>query len=259
MSNEFFCKICDIQCNGSGPFQQHLGSARHIKKARLITSETSSSSSSDKTSSNNANVSVSSITNTNIPFASTATNITQDTDISSGLFSISPETMRILLEWDHPNGYKPYCDICQLPLYAPKNADVHFARDNNMHWQKLAALEQIRRGEPDYSCKICSEIFSTDTQMSAHLYSDAHATVRQQKATLEKIIKIYETYNQLKEARKKRKDIETSSIVEDDLSNQFQSLKVIDGTATTSKSEKEFFNLIALTNVMKKKFDDDDF
>ena len=118
--------------------------------------------------------------------------------------------MRILLEWNHPSGLKPYCDICYLPLYGDQIVDVHFALDNIIHHQKQIALEQIRTKNPDYSCKICSEIFVDEKQMLSHFASDAHATVRQQKTDLEKIIKIYETYSRLKEARRQRQGTRVS-------------------------------------------------
>ncbi|CAF0775809.1 unnamed protein product [Adineta ricciae] len=202
MSTDFYCKVCDIHCTGSAPYRQHLDSVKHLKKAKTIPSETST----DRSSPTPISIS------------------TSNESASSASFAISNETMRILLEWNHPSGLKPYCDICYLPLYGDKVADVHFTHDNNIHHQKQIALEQIRTKNPDYSCKICSEIFTGERQMHSHFASDAHETVRQQKTDLEKIIKIYETYNRLKEARKQRQD----SVAHDNLSNQFDTLKIAD-------------------------------
>jgi len=198
MSTEFFCKICDIACNGKAPYDQHLSSIKHLKKAKLNESQTSpnlSSSSSSPT------------TNTRTPLASTATNTFEDSSISSISVSISPETMRTLLEWNHPLDYKPYCDICQLPLYGENNADIHFGSENIIHNKKLAAWKQIRENDARYSCKVCSEIFSNENLMREHFNSDFHASTLQQRNNLEKIIQIYETYNKLKQARKQSKGI----------------------------------------------------
>jgi hypothetical protein len=194
MSTDYYCKICDITCNGQAPYDQHISSAKHLKKAKLIESQTSS----EQSISTNINTS-SPKRNTPVP--------TEDSSNSSPSVSISPETMRILLEWNHPLGYKPYCDICQLPLHGGDNADIHFRSNNNIHIQKLAAWKQICENDARYSCKVCSEIFLNEILMREHFNSDSHANMVQQKINLYKFIQIYETYKKVKQVRKQTKGI----------------------------------------------------
>jgi len=199
MSSEFFCKICDISCTGQAPYEQHLKSTKHLRKVKLKESMTEQSISTITT-----NASSSIITNRTLS-PTINDNISEDSSISSASFSISPETMRILLEWDHPLGYKPYCDICQLPLHGGNNADIHFRFDNNRHNQKLAAWKKIQENDAPYSCKVCSEIFSNEILMREHFISDSHANIIQEKNNLKKFIQIYQTYNKLKQVRIQRK------------------------------------------------------
>jgi hypothetical protein len=197
MSSEFYCKYCAITCTGKAPFEQHLQSAKHLKKAK----ENPSSPSSEQ--SRSPNISPRLITYSSA--SATNTNIPEDSSISSASYPISQETMRILLEWNHPRGYKPYCDICQLPLHGENNADLHFSINNNIHNQKLAAWKTIHEGDARYSCTVCSELFSNENIMREHFYSDSHTNMVQQKTNLKKIIQIYQTYEQLKQERLQRK------------------------------------------------------
>jgi hypothetical protein len=201
MSNEYFCKFCEITCNGKAPYEQHLKSAKHIRKAKLTESLTSS----EQSISINTNSSSSIINARTLPPTAIDNNISEDSSIFSSSFSISPETMRILLEWNHPLGYKPYCDICQLQLHGGDNADIHFHRDNILHNTKLAAWKKIYENDAKYSCKVCSEIFANENIMREHFISDSHENMIQQKNNLKKFIQIYETYNELKQARIQRK------------------------------------------------------
>jgi hypothetical protein len=206
MSDDFYCKICSIACNGTAPYEQHVVSIKHLKKAKLHESQTSS----EQSTPSNTNTPPLTITtrtlppspNTRAPITTTNNAILEASSVPSVFVPISPETMRILLEWNHPLGYKPYCDICQLPLHGDKNADVHFNANNNLHNQKLAAWKQIRENDAKYSCKVCSEIFSNENQMREHFNSDSHGNTIDQKIYLEKFILIYQTYNKLKQARR---------------------------------------------------------
>ncbi len=194
MSNEIFCKFCLITCNGKAPYEQHLQSAKHLKKVKLTESLTSSEQPIS------SNIKSSSPTTTTIN-----DNLSEDSLISSASFSISPETMRILLEWNHPRGYKPYCDICQLPLHGENNADIHFNSNNNIHNQKFTAWKRINENDAKYSCKVCSEIFSNENTMAEHFNSDSHENMIQQRSNLHKFKQIYQTYDKLKQARIERK------------------------------------------------------
>jgi hypothetical protein len=250
MSTEFYCKYCAITCTGKAPFDQHLQSAKHMKKAKenpsseppaspiLVTHSTSSASN---------------------------TTISEDSSISSASYSISPETMRILLEWNHPRGYKPYCDICQLPLHGENNANVHFNVTNNIHNQKLATWKVIQEGDAPYSCKVCSEIFSNENIMREHFNSDAHGNMVQQKTNLKKFIQIYQTYEKVKQERIQRNihpivlETQAGSTVYDNLSNQFDKLKVNDRTEQNFKPKKtSIFSENKLQAAMSKKIAKDD-
>jgi hypothetical protein len=200
MSSEYFCKFCDISCTGKAPYEQHLKSAKHLKKAKFDESPPSS----EQFISTNSNRS-SPITSSHTPSFETNENISEDSSISSASFSISPETMRILLEWNHPRGHKPYCDICQLPLHGENNADIHYQSINNIHSQKLAVWKKIQENDAPYSCTVCYEIFSNENSMRDHFISEAHGSMIQQKTNLRKFIQIYQTYNKLKQARIQRK------------------------------------------------------
>jgi hypothetical protein len=192
MSSDYYCKICDITCTGQAPYDQHLNSAKHLKKAKLTESQTSVSTNTNPSS---PKINPRSPTTPN-------NNLFEDSSTSSLSVSISPETMRILLEWNHPLGYKPFCDICQLPLHGENNADIHFNANNKLHSQKLAAWKQIREDDPRYSCKVCSEVFSNENLMREHFNSDSHENVVQQKSNLGKFIQIFETYKKVKQVRK---------------------------------------------------------
>ncbi|CAF0933252.1 unnamed protein product [Adineta steineri] len=253
MSSEFFCKICDIPCTGKAPYEQHINSAKHIKKAQLNSGQISSEQS------RLINIKSSPTTNTQTSFATTNYNSSDDSSISSTSFLVSPETMRILLEWNHPLDYKPYCDICHLPLYGKDNADIHFDSNNKIHIQKLNAWKQIQEGGKPYSCSVCSELFSNENLMREHfVLSTTHADAIKQRNNLEKIIKIYETYNKLKQMRKQSKEV--GSTDDTDIVNKFQSLNVIDATTPATKSRTNFaINLDAFKEVMEKvAYDDDD-
>jgi hypothetical protein len=253
MSTEFFCKYCQIACNGKAPFEQHLQSAKHMKKAKEnpLTEPPASPKSVLHSTSSASN-----------------TTTSEDPSVSSASYTISRETMRILLEWDHPDGYKPYCDICQLQLQGGdgENAEAHFNPSNNIHNQKLAAWKTIREGDGRFSCKVCSEIFSTENIMREHFISDAHGDMVQRKVNLNKFIQIYQTYEKLKQARLQRKDdpiippeVQSNSTECDNLSNQFDKLKVIDLSEENSKSKK--FPIISsdkFVEVMSKRFANDD-
>lgn len=197
MSGEFFCKICEITCTGKAPFEQHLQSAKHIKKAQI----TQSSLSSEQPISPTSNASFSPITPRS-PSSTTNFHSSEDSSTSLSSMSISPETMRILLEWNHPRGYKPFCDICHLPLHGDNNADLHFQSTNNLHYQKLSSWKTIEEGDARYSCKVCSEIFNNENLMRDHFTSDTHTNMAQQKANLKKLIQIYDTYGKLKQVRR---------------------------------------------------------
>lgn len=192
MSEEFFCKICAINCNGKAPFEQHLQSAKHIKKAQ-------------------GNVAVSSspaqtITRSQSSTTTTTSNISEASPSPSSFStSFSSDTMRILLEWNHPRGYKPYCDICHVHLHGEGNADRHFQSTNLLHHENLATCKAIRNGEASYSCTVCSEIFNDEGQMRQHFTSGAHQTMAEQKEILAKFIRIYETYDKLKQVRRQNK------------------------------------------------------
>ncbi|CAF3414395.1 unnamed protein product [Rotaria socialis] len=253
MSSEYFCKICEIACNGKAPYEQHLKSAKHIKKAKLNESQNPS----EQATSTNTNT-ASSIVNSLISLTTTNNNNSEELSFSSITSTIGPETMRILLEWNHPRGYKPYCDICQLQLHGGDNADVHFQPINNIHNEKLAVWKLICEGDGKYSCKVCLEIFSSESLMCEHFQSDQHANSVQQKAYMEKFIKIYETYNKLKQARKKRKAVETNATVDDSLENSFKNLNIIDATKSTATTTKDGpFNMSMLQDAMRKMVDDE--
>ena len=187
MSEEFFCKICAINCTGKAPFEQHLQSAKHIKKAQ-------------------GNVVVPSSPSQTITRSqsSTTSNISEATP-SSFSTPFSSDTMRILLEWNHPRGYKPYCDICHVHLHGEGNADRHFQSTNLLHCEKLAACKAIRNDRTRYFCTVCSEIFNDEDQMSEHFRSTAHQVMAEQKEILEKFIQIYQTYDKLKQVRRQNK------------------------------------------------------
>lgn len=182
MSNakEFHCGVCDITCTGKAPFEQHLASAKHLKKAKTNGNESSRASPTTPLS----------------PSESVSLSIP-----SSPSTTLSAETMKILLEWNHPRGYLPFCDICQLPLHGGNNADTHFAETNQIHQQKLNNLQQIKENDPEYFCKMCAEIFPEEKSVIIHLNSESHAETKQRKASLEKFIKTYKTFQELKKAR----------------------------------------------------------
>lgn len=180
MSNEFHCKICDILCSGKVPYDQHIASAKHVKKAKPFSNETPTTPSSPT-----ANVVLSS---PSTPSAST---------------ELSAETMKILLEWKHPRDFPPYCNICFLPLHGDNNVDLHFAETNQLHKLKLTNHRQIQEGSAQYSCKICSEIFSNEFSMINHFQSSSHNEILEEKAKLQKLIKVYEAFQELKKARSK--------------------------------------------------------
>lgn len=252
MSNEFYCKFCEITCTGKAPYEQHLIGVKHLRKAKLTESCTSSDQS----------------TASSFPEAAINDNIFEDSSTSSSSssssISISPETMRILLEWNHPDGYKPYCDICQLPLHGKGVADKHFSLNNILHNQKLSAWKKIQDKDVIYFCTTCSEIFSNENLMREHFLSDSHNIITQQKNHLKKFIQIYETYNKLKQARiekQNHEDVQTISHNDDDenLSNQFSKLNVIDGTQSKIKSSKlGIFSQQKLGEIMKSNYRDDD-
>ena len=194
MSSEYYCKFCDITCTGKEPYEQHVQSAKHQKKAKLAESLPSSP----------AIISTPQI-NTPSPSPITTINASENSSISSPSFSISPGTMRILLEWNHPLNYPPFCEICQLPLHGGNNADEHFKRDNNIHNQKVAVCKQIHEGDAPYSCKVCAETFPTEKTMLDHFDSESHGDMKQQKQNLSKFIEIYKIYNKLKELRREQK------------------------------------------------------
>ncbi|CAF1939918.1 unnamed protein product [Rotaria magnacalcarata] len=250
MSSEYYCKICEITCNGKAPYEQHLKSAKHIKKVKLNESQKPS----EQVTSRNTNT-ASSIVNTPISLT-TINNNSEELSFSSTISTIGPETMRILLEWNHPRGYKPYCEICQLQLHGGDNADVHFQSINNMHNEKLAVWKLICEGDGRYSCKVCLEIFSSESLMCEHFQSDQHANSVQQKVYMEKFIKIYEAYNKLKQVRKERKVVATNAVVGDSLENSFKNLNIIDATKSTATKDHPF-NMFMLQNAMKKVVNDE--
>ncbi|CAF0723791.1 unnamed protein product [Rotaria sp. Silwood1] len=244
MSADYFCKICDIPCTGKAPYEQHLNSVKHIRKAKLNESQKSSDQSVIST---NTSPSIPAI-NTRPSFTTKNDNISEDLSFASTSFIISRETMRILLEWTHPRGYKPYCEICQLLLHGENNVDLHFQSNNNIHNQKLSVWKQICENDAKYSCKVCLEIFANEYLMIEHFESDYHANLVQQKINLEKFMKIYEAYNKLKQVRKQTKSLE----------NQFQQLKIIDGTQPISKSSTNLpINMVMLQNAMKNIVEDE--
>lgn len=206
MSNEFFCHICDVSCSGKAPYEQHINSAKHIKRAKLNEFQKSS----EQSNSPNLKRSSSTASNTTTSLSTPDDNITNELQYMSttaSTFSISPETMRILLEWNHPRGYQPFCDICQLVLHGFNNADTHFASNNRFHHEKLAVSKRIREGNAKYSCKVCSEIFTDGNASQQHFESSQHRDFVQQKDNLQKFIKIYEAYDRLKNVRRQRKSM----------------------------------------------------
>ena len=208
MSSEYFCKICNITCTGKAPYEQHINSTKHMKKAKLSETQTSL----ERPISTNICPSPPTI-NTHRPLTTTNNNLPEDYFSSSTfILPISRQTMRILLEWNHPLGYKPFCEICQLPLHGETNADIHFRSDNNIHYQKLAKWKQIHENYIKYSCKICAEIFSNENSMHQHFDSIDHVNQVQQKRSLEKFIQVYETYNKLKQVRKQARSIFQNSL-----------------------------------------------
>ena len=190
MSSDYYCKMCDITCSGKAPYDQHLDSAKHLKRAKTYVGQPSP----EPTASSNTNASVPSFTKDLSPPPSVPP--------ASTTGSLSADTMRVLLEWNHPLGYHPYCEICYLPLHGEGNADLHFSPKNLIHQQKLAARKQIRETVPNYSCKVCSEVFPSETVMLQHFHSEIHTTTTQLKSSLEKFILVYDTYQKLKEARR---------------------------------------------------------
>ena len=235
MSGEFICKICEVTCTGKAPFDQHLQSAKHIKKAQM--NPVSPSSSQPITRS----------------LSSTTTNISEDSSITSTY--ISPETMRVLLEWDHPRGYKPYCDICHITLHGGSNADLHFQSNNSLHHQKLAAWKTIQEGDAHYSCAVCSERFDNENLMREHFSSDPHRTMVEAKILLKKFILIYQTFEKLKQVRRE------NSSPNDDLPNMFDNMKIIDKTEQKSKAKQTgLFSQDKLQEIMNRRVikDDDD-
>lgn len=255
MSGDFFCKICEIACTGKVPFEQHLQSAKHIKKAQTSTTPTSP----------------------NPPvIRSVSSTSTAEDSPSITSTPISSETMRILLEWNHPRGYKPYCDICHLPLHGENNADVHFQSNNLLHQQKLAIWKKIQEADALYSCAVCSEIFHSENQMRDHFVSDPHRTMVEQKNFVKKIILIYQTCEKLKQARRenngkfnRRKSLSLysfnldrqASTRSDDLSNMLDNMKIFDGIEQKSKVKQTgIFSQDKLQDIINRKVikDDDD-
>ncbi|CAF0879780.1 unnamed protein product [Adineta steineri] len=94
--------------------------------------------------------------------------------------------------------------------------------------------------------------------MREHFVSSTHADIIKQRNNLEKIIKIYQTYDKLKQMRKQSKEV--GSTDDTDIVNKFQSLNVIDATTPATKSRTNFtINLDAFKEVMEKvAYDDDD-
>lgn len=262
MSNDFFCKICGIACTGKAPYEQHISSTKHIKNAKLNESLTPTKQSTPISSP----LSVTTTTTT-----TGASNIFEDSStINSSSIKISPETMRILLEWNHPLGYKPYCDICYLPLHGGDNADIHFNSNNITHTKKLAAWKRIQEADAKYSCTVCSELFSNENEMRDHFHSDSHGDAIERKNNLQKFIEIYKTYDKLLEVRMEKKDqidVSTNShINNEDLSNRFEKLNVIDGTESPKPKQskpglidqQKFLNVLQIAKKNANNDDDDD-
>lgn len=185
MSQEFFCQICAITCTGQAPFEEHLKSTKHIRKSQGSVVVPSSPSQPIS----------------RLQSSPRASNMAEDSPSSSSTV-ISSDTMRILLEWNHPRGYKPYCEICHVHLHGEGNADRHFQSTNSLHYNKLADWETIRNGGILYSCKVCSDIFNDSGQMHDHFTSTIHQTMVEQKDLLEKFIRIYQTYDKLKQVHR---------------------------------------------------------
>jgi hypothetical protein len=158
--------------------------------------------------------------------------------------------MRILLEWNHPLDYDPYCNLCQLPLHGGNNADLHFDTSNVLHQEKLRAFKQIHETNPRYSCKVCLTIFSNENAMYEHVHSDEHSKLMQQNRNLQKFILIYRTYNKLKQVRSNERQgaaqirspvstrLEANLAHDDSLHNQFSTMQI--GEASEPSSTLRF-------------------
>ena len=167
--------------------------------------------------------------------------------------------MRLLLEWNHPLGYDPYCSLCQLPLHGGNNADLHFDASNILHQEKRRAVKQIHETNPAYSCKFCLTIFSNENAMYEHLHSDEHSKLMLQNDNLQKFILIYQTYKKLKQARSnERQDdvqirsprsdrLEANLTDDDSLQSQFSTMQI--GVASEPSSTL-IFKLDQLQSMM---------
>jgi hypothetical protein len=189
MSDEFYCKICDIKCTGKAPYEQHIISAKHKKKSSSIQTTVSDV---NQWATTNTSCHPMNLMNKN------------DSSLTSRSVTISHETMRILLEWNHPRDYPPYCDICHLPLHGENAANYHYQSNNQIHQAKLINSKLIRDKKPAYSCFVCCEIFDHADNMETHLRSKEHADLVQRKNDLEKFIEIYRAYEKLKRVRSNR-------------------------------------------------------
>lgn len=258
MSSEFYCKACEVTCNGKKTFDQHLQSTKHLSKVKAFESHPS-----------NINRSVS------IPTPPSPLNTTQTSTIidransdgrnlPSNPYSIGVETMRTLFEWNHPDGHRPYCDICHLLLHGNGNASLHFDSKNLVHNNRLAMWKRIQEENPSFSCRVCSDIFPNENSMREHFSSSQHLEKARDKESIQKFIKIYQTYNKLKEVRSNRKDEEINSMIDNKFSDKFQNMKIIDGStdfiAPPRKSCLFDTNTLAETMLKVKKpdYDDDD-
>lgn len=192
MTSEFYCKFCDLTCTGKEPYEQHIRGVKHLKKVKAFESLSSNSEQS--------------ITSPKLATSSSANNQTNSNEstLPAASFSIGAETMRTFLEWNHPDGHRPYCDICYLLLHGDDNASAHFARDNDLHYNRLAVWKKIQEESPVFSCRVCSDIFPNENSMRDHFSSTVHSDRTRDKEAMQKFIKIYETYNKFKEVRLNR-------------------------------------------------------
>ena len=154
MSDAFYCKICEISCNGKAPYEQHISSAKHLKKVKTYQGESSPASSIPSTP-----------IFRELPSSASSSSSLNTFPFPSNSVTLSAETMKILLEWKHPRGYLPFCDLCHLPLHGTGTADIHFDEKNQLHKQKSLNYQQIQTNSAPYSCKVCLEIFPNDDLM----------------------------------------------------------------------------------------------
>ena len=243
MSSDFFCRFCQIQCNGKAPYDQHVASAKHLKKMSLA-----GATSLNEPAPNDFNSKMINLSRT--PSIEKSLTSSFDSLLTSDT-TISKETMRILLEWNHPMNYKPFCEVCQLVLNGGDNATIHFSSENLIHREKVNAFRRISEGTVNYSCSICAEIFDSEKQMVTHFYLDSHSETKQRKSLLQKFIRLYETFNELKTIRGKTFEIYWRSSFNENLSGKrLHDSLVID--PSLSHIEKKCKRIIFTSDELKK-------